>query len=127
VYIFARMMSRRLRRTSQVLSLAAVAVVSALLAASGAEAKKAKSKVPADAVECKQDTDCVAVSVDCCSCHEGGKQRAIPKKDQALYDKEQKKRCGGTACTEVMSQDPSCSQKPFCAAGICELADAPAP
>ncbi len=126
MYIFARMVSRRSRRLSQVLFFAAIAVVSALLGVPGVEAKRSKSKVPADAVECKVDADCVVVIDDCCSCNEGGKQRAIPKKDQALYEKERKKRCQGTACTEVMSQDPTCSQKPFCAAGICELADAPA-
>ena len=109
------MTPRRSGRIAQILSLAALAAAAALLGASGAEAKHAKAKVPADAVECKQDSDCVAVSDDCCSCNQGGKQRAIPKKDQALYEKERHKRCGGTACTDVMSQDPSCAQKPFCA------------
>lgn len=127
MYIFARMVSRRLRHTSPVLVFAAVAVVAALLGASGVEAKRGKSKAPADAAECKVDADCVVVIDDCCSCNQGGKQRAIPKKDQALYEKERKKRCQGTACTDVMSQDATCTQKAFCAAGICELADAPAP
>ena len=102
-----------------------VALGAALLGASGAEAKHARGKAPADTVDCKKDADCVAVVDDCCSCSEGGKQRAIPKKDLASYEKDRKKRCGGTACTEVMSQDATCAQKPFCAAGICELSDAP--
>ena len=67
----------------------------------------------------------VAVVDDCCPCSEGGKQRAIPKKDQSAYEKDRRKRCEGTACTEVMSQDATCSQSAFCAAGICELGDAP--
>jgi hypothetical protein len=63
---------------------------------------------------------------DCCSCNEGGKQHAIPKKEQSGYEKERRKRCQGTMCTEVMSQDPSCSQRAFCGAGICELGEPPA-
>src|SRR6266404_4305834 len=66
--------------------------------------------VAAGSVDCKKDTDCVAVVDDCCPCSEGGKQRAIPKKDQAGYEKDRRKRCEGTACTEVMSQDATCEQ-----------------
>jgi hypothetical protein len=87
-----------------------------------AEAKKGKAKAaPASTADCKNDSDCIAVSDDCCSCSQGGKQHAIPKKEKAAYEKDLKKRCTETACTEVMSDDPSCSQKPICAAGICEL------
>lgn len=114
--------SRSARRISFVASLVAVVFVAFL---GGAQAKKSgKKAAPAAASECKVDSDCVAVPDDCCSCNEGGKQRAILKKDQAAYEKDRKKRCAETMCTEVMSQDPSCSQKPFCGAGICELADA---
>ena len=60
---------------------------------------------------------------DCCSCNQGGKQRAIPKKQKDSYEKDRKKRCADTQCMEMMSQDPSCSQHAFCAAGICELSD----
>jgi hypothetical protein len=96
-----------------------------------AEAKRARGgakAAPTGSADCKKDTDCVAAQDDCCSCNQGGKQHAIPKKDQAAYEKDRKKRCAaaGTECIEVMSQDPSCSQRPFCAAGICELGDAPA-
>jgi hypothetical protein len=109
------------RKAPFVISLVAVALMAFL---GGAQAKKAgKSKAPAAPTECKVDADCVVVPDDCCSCNEGGKQRAILKKDQAAYEKDRKKRCAETMCTEVMSQDPSCSQKPFCGAGICELAD----
>jgi hypothetical protein len=88
-------------------------------------AKKTKGKGKADTVDCKTDKDCVAVTDECCSCNQGGKQRAIPKKQMEAYEKDRKKRCTDAACTEMMSTDPSCSQQPFCAAGICELTDPP--
>jgi hypothetical protein len=102
------------------------ALVIALLGSSGAEAKRHAKAPAASADDCKKDADCVAVVDDCCPCSQGGKQRAIPKKDKATYDKDRKKRCDGTACTDVMSQDATCAQRAFCAAGICELGDAPA-
>ena len=52
-----------------------------------------------------------------------GKARAIPKKQKDTYEKDRKKRCAETACTEMMSEDPSCTQVPFCGAGICELGE----
>jgi hypothetical protein len=102
------------------------AIVIALLGTSGAEAKRHAKAPAASADDCKKDADCVAVVDDCCSCSQGGKQRAIPKKDKAAYEKDRKKRCDGTACTDVMSQDATCAQRAFCAAGICELRDPPA-
>jgi hypothetical protein len=90
-----------------------------------AEAKHAR-KAPASTDDCKTDKDCVLVADDCCPCAEGGKQHAIPKKGKDAYEKDRKKRCTDTACTESVSTDPSCSQRPFCGAGICELGDAPA-
>jgi hypothetical protein len=92
-----------------------------------AEAKRGRAKAPAGGTaDCKTDADCVAVADDCCSCTEGGKQHAIPKKDKAAYEKERRKRCTETLCTETLSQDPSCGQRAFCGAGICELGE-PAP
>jgi hypothetical protein len=91
-----------------------------------AQAKRTK-KAPASTVDCKTDKDCVLVPEDCCPCSEGGKQRAIPKKEKETYEKDRKKRCADTACTESVSTDPTCTQTPFCGAGICELGgDAPA-
>jgi hypothetical protein len=91
-----------------------------------AQAKKGK-KAPSSSADCKTDKDCVLVPEDCCPCSEGGKQRAIPKKEKDSYEKDRKKRCADTACTEQVSTDPSCSQTAFCGAGICELGgDAPA-
>src|SRR4051812_7880801 len=115
------------RRSPLVALLPLVALAAFLGGALSAQAKHAKAKAKADAAAaCKTDADCVAVSEDCCPCSEGGKQRAIPKKEKAAYEKDRKKRCAGTMCTEVMSQDSSCSQRPFCGAGICELGDIPA-
>ena len=127
MYIFTRMISRRVRRTCQLVLLMAVALGAGLLGASRAEAKRGHAKAAVEKVDCKKDADCVAVVDDCCPCSEGGKQRAIPKKDQASYEKDRHKRCAGTACTEVhRSQDATCAQKAFCAAGICELGDSAA-
>jgi hypothetical protein len=91
-----------------------------------AEARHARSKKPITTDDCKTDKDCVPVPDDCCRCSEGGKQHAIPRKDKDAYEKDRKKRCAETACTEMVSTDPSCAQRPFCGAGICELGDAPA-
>jgi hypothetical protein len=119
-------MSSRRAGLSKLVLLTALALGSALLGASGAEAKRARAKPPSETVDCKKDADCVAVVDDCCPCTQGGKLRAVPKKDQASHDKDLHKRCEGTACIDVMSQDATCSQQAFCAAGICELRDAPA-
>ena len=96
---------------------ALVASAAMLLAFAATTSCGDKSKGPG----CKTDKDCVIVADDCCPCSEGGKARAIPKKQKDTYEKDRKKRCADTACTEAMSDDPSCSQKPFCGAGICEL------
>jgi len=90
-----------------------------------AEAKKrgGGNRAPADNRDCKTDHDCVIVADDCCPCSQGGKARSIPKKQKDTYEKERKKRCAETACTEMMSDDPSCTQVPFCGAGICELGE----
>jgi hypothetical protein len=119
------------RRARVVAVLAAVSAVSfglSFFAHHGeAQAKKAKGKSAAAASsdDCKTDKDCVLVAEDCCPCSQGGKQRAIPKKQKDAYEKDRKKRCAEAACTEMMSTDPSCSQQPFCGAGICELGDPP--
>jgi len=91
-----------------------------------AEAKKGGGggkRAPADNRDCKTDKDCVVVADDCCPCSQGGKARAIPRKQKDTYEKDRKKRCADTACTEMMSTDPSCSQEPFCGVGICELGE----
>ncbi len=118
---------RRARR-SLVLAgsvVALIVVASTLGLRLDAQAKRAHKpkSAPAAAADCKTDADCVLVPDDCCSCNQGGKQRAIPKKQKDSYEKDRKKRCADTQCMEMMSQDPSCSQHAFCGAGICELGD----
>jgi hypothetical protein len=91
-----------------------------------AQAKGAKGggkRAPADNRDCKIDKDCVLVADDCCPCSQGGKARAIPKKQRDTYEKDRKKRCADTACTDMMSTDPTCSMEPFCGVGICELGE----
>ncbi len=106
------------------LALASILAVS-LCFMLGAEAKRARARpkaaAPASTSDCKIDTDCVLVPDDCCTCEQGGKQRAIPKKQKDTYEKDRRKRCAKTECIEMMSQDPSCSQHALCGAGICEL------
>jgi hypothetical protein len=113
---------RRVRRSLLALSVATLVVVGLGLSAEAKRTHKSKA-APAATADCKADADCVLVPDDCCSCNQGGKQRAIPKKQKDGYEKDRKKRCADTQCMEMMSQDPSCSQHAFCAAGICELSD----
>jgi hypothetical protein len=117
----------KLQRPKSLVAFVAFAVLVVAFFAGGlglAEARKAKSKAAkADSADCKKDSDCVAVIDDCCPCSEGGKQHAIPKKEKETYEKDRKKRCKDTACTEAVSNDPTCAQVPICAAGICELGE----
>jgi hypothetical protein len=117
-----RSFSSRLRIFSALVALGTASFGAPFLA----QAKHSK-KAPASTADCKTDKDCVIVADDCCPCSEGGKQRAIPKKEKESYEKDRKKRCADTACTETISSDPSCSQTPFCGAGICELGGGDAP
>lgn len=78
------------------------------------------------ASHCKKDADCVLVPDDCCSCSEGGKQHAVARAARDAYEKDRQKRCAGTMCAQVMSQDASCAQQAVCRAGSCTLGDAPA-
>jgi hypothetical protein len=90
-----------------------------------AEAKRGggAKRAPADSRDCKTDHDCVIVADDCCPCSQGGKARAIPKKQKDTYEKDRKKCCAETACIDMMSTDPTCSQESLCLAGICELGE----
>ena len=104
---------RRARRATLVIFSALVGLFGLMVGAEAKRARKARP-APAAAVDCKTDADCVLVPDDCCDCSQGGKQRAIPKKEKDSYEKDRKKRCADTACTESVSTDPSCSQTPFC-------------
>jgi hypothetical protein len=114
---------RHAHRARRVLVVAASVLVAVLALMVGAEAKRARKAKPAPApsVDCKTDADCVVVPDDCCACEQGGKQRAISRKQKDTYEKDRKKRCAKTECIEMMSQDPSCTQHALCGAGICEL------
>jgi hypothetical protein len=119
------LVSTRLRLITVLAALGAASFgVSLFAEAAKKPAKGGHAKAPAQTDDCKTDKDCVLVIDECCSCEQGGKQRAIPKKQKDAYEKDRKKRCADAACTDVMSTDPSCSAKPFCGAGICELGDA---
>ena len=108
-----------------VVSILAGATVGVSMLAQAKKGGGGGKRAPADNRDCKADRDCVVVADDCCPCSQGGKARAIPKKQMDAYEKDRKKRCADTACTEMMSDDPSCSQVPFCGVGICELGDPP--
>ena len=71
---------------------------------------------------CHVDSDCVLVPDDCCGCPGGGKQKAIPKKDKASYQRARQARCADTLCAAVISQDPSCAAtSAVCKEGKCTL------
>jgi hypothetical protein len=116
--------AHRARRALAALVTLVVVLGAFMLVAEAKKARQGKPKAaPAGAADCKTDADCVVVSDDCCACPQGGKQHAIPKKEKSAYEKDLRKRCSDAACTEVMSQDPTCTQHAMCAAGICELGD----
>ena len=71
---------------------------------------------------CQVDSDCVLVPDDCCGCTGGGKQRALPKKGKAGFERARQARCADTMCPAVMSQDPSCAAtSAVCKEGKCTL------
>src|SRR5664279_1020042 len=103
---------RPAHRARRVLVIATSVLVALLALVVGAQAKRARKAKPAPAptADCKTDEDCVVVPDDCCGCEQGGKQRAIARKQRDAYEKDRKKRCANTECIEMMSQDPSCTQ-----------------
>lgn len=98
-----------------------VVLIGLMLGAQAKRARKPGAAAPATSGDCKTDDDCVLVIDECCSCEQGGKQRAMPKKQKDAYEKARRKRCADTQCIEMVSQDPSCTQHAICGAGICEL------
>jgi hypothetical protein len=88
-------------------------------AAAGAEAPQPAA--PAGPPECKKPADCEVIPVECCGCNAGGAQMAVPKARVAALKKERAKKCKGTVCAQMMSQDPSCLQVPTCKDGRCVL------
>ena len=71
--------------------------------------------------QCKSDADCVLVPVECCSCANGGRLRAIAKHDEDAARAAQTKKCADVMCTMMVSTDPSCGQRPSCVANQCTL------
>jgi len=75
-----------------------------------------------DGAACKVDADCVLVPDDCCGCRAGGKQKALPKKDLAAYERSRQARCTAIMCPALMSLDPTCSARSaVCKEGKCTL------
>lgn len=70
---------------------------------------------------CKNDEDCSTISVGCCDCRRGGKQKAIlhSKKEQEVKVLEVK--CNDVMCAQMISKDASCKQKPVCINNVCSL------
>jgi len=92
------------------------------LGASAYGASKGGSRAPTAARECSKDTDCVVVPDGCCGCNEGGKQRALPARARASYEKRRKRTCRETMCTAMISQDASCAAGgAVCKEGTCKL------
>ena len=74
-----------------------------------------------DALSCSNDADCVSIKVDCCDCNQGGKRRAIPKSQVEEANSKLLIDCEEVVCLQLISKDPSCSQKALCRSGTCVL------
>jgi len=100
------------------------ALVLALVSLEGAVEAKPRG-TPAKAAPppaCKVDRDCVLVVDGCCSCTEGGKQRAVPVVARASYESRRKAICRQTMCPALMSEDASCvASRAVCKDGACAL------
>jgi hypothetical protein len=81
---------------------------------------------PADA-ECKTAADCAAVDEDCCNCSSGGKRVVMAVQKALAHSTALAKRCKGTVCTAMMSNDPSCTKVADCVEGKCALVEPKAP
>lgn len=71
---------------------------------------------------CSVDSDCAAVTADCCGCNMGGKATSINKNYESAWKDKILSQCGERACLAVISNDPTCFAKPECVAGLCKLA-----
>ena len=75
---------------------------------------------PAGPPECKASAECVAEVEECCDCNHGGRLVAMVK-SKALSKAARAKKCKGTMCAAVLSNDPSCGKKAACVEGRCVL------
>ena len=70
--------------------------------------------------ECEKDADCTVEVDGCCDCANGGKQKAVSMKHHKAAPSEP---CD-SACTMMISTDPSCGKLAACLDGACTLRDA---
>jgi len=91
--------------------------------AATAEKPGPKGKTKPTAPECKVAADCEVAPVECCSCANGGKQKAVTHKVAAQLEKERPNRCKGIMCTMMVSTDPTCGKRPDCVDGQCTMID----
>ena len=70
---------------------------------------------------CEEDRECVGVSADCCGCGMGGTATTINKDYLNYWGNKLKIECKGIACLAVISKHWTCSAKPKCVKGRCEL------
>lgn len=70
---------------------------------------------------CANTSDCVLVEDGCCSCANGGRLKAVLKRDEPRLAAARKKACAETVCTMMVSTDPSCGQRVDCVAGECVM------
>lgn len=95
--------------------------VGLLISAKGCESELSDVQVKNSDLECMVASDCAAVEIGCCSCQEGGKQRAINKEAIKKYHPKMAKNCRGKMCIQMISKDESCQKVPDCIGGRCEL------
>lgn len=73
--------------------------------------------VPADYLKCEKDTECSITTSNGCNCSSGGDQVAISTK----YKKKWEGKFSDISCIQVISDDPSCTQKVVCEKTKCTL------
>ena len=78
-------------------------------------------QVSQDFQVCAQDSDCIAIPDACCSCNNGGRNRAINKKFLERYQASQSFPCRDRMCFATMSDDVSCVAPPVCRQQKCTL------
>ena len=63
---------------------------------------------------CTQDSECESVRADICGCNAGGKARAVIKWKKQIYLQKLRDSNKNIMCTQVLSNDKSCSAVPIC-------------
>lgn len=71
---------------------------------------------------CNVESQCVKVSLGCCSCNYGGKAVALNKEYEQKWKDTLDQTCTDVACPAVMSNDASCQMVPKCIKNKCTLA-----